>query len=77
MLYSLIILTYYFDKRIHKTEKKTVHSVKKSVEYDAIIEDGEADRAKLKSVESEVSYVKQENKELRKAILEMKTGTVE
>ena len=65
-----------FDKGIHKTEQ-TVHSVEKSVEfistqYDAIIEDGEADRAKLKSVDSEVSDVKQKkNRELRRAILEM------
>ena len=54
-----------------------MHSVEKSVEfistqYDAMIEDGEADRAKVKSMESEVSDVKQENKELRKATLEMK-----
>ena len=59
-----------------------MHSVEKSVEfistqYHAIIEDGEADCAKLKSVDSEVSDVKQENKELRRAILKTeKNSTV-
>ena len=62
--------------RIQNTEK-TVHSVEKSVDfistqYDTIIEDGVADRERIKSVESEVDGVKRENKELKKALLEMK-----
>ena len=56
-------------KRIYKTEK-TVHSVENPVDfispqYDAIIEDGVAYSAKLKSEESEISDVKTENKELK------------
>ena len=54
-----------------------MHSVEKSVDfistqYDTIIEDGVADRERLKSVESEVDDVKRENKELKTALLEMK-----
>ena len=59
------------NKRIHKTEKMcTVLKNRLSLLTHSTMQ--LANRAKLKSVEFEVSDVKQDNKELRKAILEMK-----